>query len=952
MTRREPLSTYRLQLHPGFTFAHARAVCEYLAELGVTDIYVSPIPRAEKGSTHGYNVCAYDQLNPELGGDEGFVAFSDEARRRGLRLLVDFVPNHMGIATGENAWWNDVLENGPSSLFADFFDIDWDRAKASLHARVLYPILGAQYGEVLENGELVLAREGGTFSIRYFEHLLPVAPRSLLAVFELALEGLLDASRASSPSSPAPGPADADDPDVTELLSIVTATRNLPQREETAPERRTERAREKEVIKRRMGALTTGSARIAQALDGAVAKINGRKGEPKSFDRLDTLLREQSYRLSYWRVASEEINYRRFFDINQLGAVRMELPVVFEQAHARILALVREGRIDGLRLDHTDGLRDPAEYFSSLRRAAGERLYVVAEKILVRGERIPRAWEIDGTTGYDVVPLLSGVWIDGTAEAALTSLYRRITGDPLSFAAHAWDGKRTVIRGSFSPEVSTLALALERIAEGDRRSRDFTRVSLHEAIVETLAAFPVYRSYLRADGSRGPNDEQHVVRAIALARRRNPGLHASVFDFLRDVLLMKRAKQTEPAESDAEARTSFALSFQQLSGPIMAKGTEDTAYYRDTRFVALNEVGGDPGHFGAAAKELHEAAQARLRDWPLSMVASSTHDTKRGEDVRARLAVLTERPERWATCVDEWMRIAESTAASSTTRAPSEVDLYLFFQTVLGAWPFRGIDAERETYTRRLVAYMSKASREAKIHGSWIEPNQDYERALTELVQGLLGEESFVNGVRALADETATYAATNALASVALKLTGPGVPDTYQGSEMWNFSLVDPDNRSEVDYGARRAALKSIREASEGKSERSDLVRSLLARFPDGAIKLYVTHALLRLRRELGPLHLHGSYGALDGGEHVVAFTREHEGRMLACIVPRLAWKLGGISGGSHAWPMGAAWGERTLALPRKRWSNVLTGAKHAWAADAPMREVLSMLPIAVLVSE
>ena len=924
------LSTYRLQLHAAFDFKKARDLCDYLAELGVSHVYVSPILRAEAGSTHGYNVCAYDQISPELGGDDGFLAFSDELRRLGLRLLVDFVPNHMGIATGENAWWNDVLENGPSSRFADFFDIEWEPTKASLQNRVLYPILGAQYGEVLERGELVLARKGGAFVLRYFQHELPVAPRSLRPVFELALARLRKAE------TPLPAP------DLDELESILTATRNLPLAHETDPDRRAERAREKEVIKRRLEALLDARVEPARALDAVVAEYNGRKGDLASFDRLDSLLREQNFRLSYWRVATEEINYRRFFDVDQLAAVRMELPVVFEAAHRRILALVREGRVDGLRLDHTDGLYDPAAYFERLRGAGAGGIYVIAEKILEPGERLPREWKIEGTTGYDALALLGSVWVDGGAEGAFTSLYRSVTGDLRSFEQHVYDGKRAVMRASFSAEVNVLALALERIAGRDRRSCDFTLNGLRSAIHEAIAAFPVYRTYVRGDGSRGVNDSRHILRAIEAATRRRVDVDASIFEFLRDVLLLRDV----PGESThaREARAGFTMRFQQLTGPIMAKGVEDTAFYRYVRLASLNEVGGDVSRFGTPVRRFHEAAEERLRDWPLAMVASATHDTKRGEDVRARLAVLTECPERWTGCVDGWRRIASKHQRTvDDAAAPNAPDVYLFFQTVLGAWPFAGIDADREAFAGRIAAYMEKATREAKTETSWLHPRAEYERATTEFVHGMLGDPAFARSVQALAAETATFAASNALGQVALKILGPGVPDTYQGSELWNFALVDPDNRTAVDYDLRRKILRALRNEEH---DRSALCERLLDRFSDGAVKLYVTQALLALRRREPELLVGGVYRAIEAGEHVIAFTRETEERTLACVVPRLTWKL---TRGEHPWPIGAAWGDRAVALPAgRRWSNVLTGETSTWASGAPLRDVLRSFPIGV----
>jgi (1->4)-alpha-D-glucan 1-alpha-D-glucosylmutase len=932
--RARPASTYRLQLHAGFPFDAARGVVDYLAELGVTHVYSSPILRAQKGSTHGYDVCAHDEVSPELGGEDGFRALTDALRARSMGIVVDFVPNHMGIATGENAWWNDVIENGPASRYAERFDIEWSPIKPANKGRILYPVLGAQYGEALENGELVLRRSGGAFEVHYYDRCFPVAPRSLLPLLEAVLAEL-----------------GSEGDDVVELASIVTATRNLPARDETAEERRTERAREKEVIKRRLEALCASSERVARTIDATVTAYGGKKGDARSFDRLDALLRDQAYRLAYWRVASEEINYRRFFDVNSLVAIRMERDDVFEAAHARVFALVGEGRIDGLRLDHTDGLYDPQGYFERLRAKGAEGLYVVAEKILEPGERLPRAWKIDGTTGYDATSLLGGVFVDGASERTFDAIYRRVTGETVPFAALVHQAKRSVILSSFASEMNMLAQSLERVSERSRRSRDLTLYSMRHAIIETIASFPVYRTYVREDGGRGPNDDRHIHAAITLAKRRAPHVDASVFDFLKDVLLLRG--RVEADAEDRALRVAFTMRFQQLTGPIMAKGVEDTAFYRYARLVSQNEVGGDPARFGVPVAALHEANASRLRDWPRSTVTTSTHDTKRAEDVRARLAVLTEMPERWGACVDEWMGVAaRHRRPVDEEPAPSEVDVYLFFQIVLGAWPFAGI-GDRGAFTDRVAAYMEKATREAKTRTSWVAPNAAYEEATRDFVRGMLADDAFVASMGALAEETATYAATNALGQVALKLAGPGVADTYQGCELWSFDLVDPDNRRPVDYGVRRALLHQIRERT---GDRAALARDLLARFADGAIKLYVTHTLLALRRDDPALFLEGGYRPIDAGEHVVAFVRERPegpGRTgrpaLVCVVPRLAWKL---TRGERRWPIGDAWGDRTIPLPGGAWRDVLTGARHAVAGEAKLAEVLGSFPLAVLACE
>jgi (1->4)-alpha-D-glucan 1-alpha-D-glucosylmutase len=931
--KRRPLSTYRLQLHGAFRFEDARAIVDYLRDLGVTDVYTSPILRAESGSTHGYNVVDFGAINPELGGDEGYAALSDAMQGAGLGHLVDFVPNHMGIAS-ENAWWNDVLENGPSSLHADSFDVAWTPPKASLKNKVLYPILGAQYGEVLENGDLVIAREGGAFVLRYFDHKLPMAPRSVIPLLERAAARL---------------PIPKEDPSAQELESIVTSLRHLPAREETDPDKRTERAREKEIVKRRLDVLCTQSAPVAGAVDAEIAATNGVKGDPRSFANLDAILLEQSYRLAFWRVATEEINYRRFFDVNQLVAVRMEAPHVFEAAHARVKALIAEGRVTGLRLDHTDGLYDPADYFDRLRASGAADLYVLAEKILEPGEKLPPAWKIEGTTGYDALAALNGLWIDASAEAKLGELYTRITGDALPFREHVYMGKRIVMRSSFAGEINVLAQALERIAEGNRRSRDFTLVSLTHAIRETIAAFPVYRTYIRPDGSRGPNDEKHIAQAVRAAKRRNPEIDPSIFDFLRDVLLMRTIERTSDAERDGHIR--FVMRFQQLTGPIMAKGVEDTAFYRYHRHSALNEVGGEPSHFGTSIEAYHASNQERLRAWPLSMVTTSTHDTKRGEDVRARLHVLTEAPEMWAECVDHWRTIAAAHRETIDEEvAPSSGDEYLFYQTVLGAMPFESAAAgAHAAFVTRIADYMAKATKEAKLRTSWLNPSAEYDAALGRFVTRMLGDDAFLADVRALADRTATYAAASSLAQVALKLTAPGVVDTYQGTETWSFALVDPDNRRPVDYAANRARLAEIRARS---GDRLGLARDLLTRFADGAVKLYVTHRLLELRRAEPDLFLDGTYAPIDGGPHVVAFARERAGvpggRTLVTIAPRLSYRL---THGRQPWPLGEAWGDLRVPLPRGgSYESVFTGERFDAEGGVPLRDVLRHFPVAVLV--
>ena len=916
--------TYRLQLHHGFGFQSARAIVDYLDELGISHAYASPYMKAEPGSTHGYNLVDPRQLNPELGTERDYLDWTETLASKDMGHIVDVVPNHMA-ATAHNPWWVDVLENGQSSVYADYFDIEWNPHKEALQNKVLLAILGAQYGEVLEKGELRLERRGGAFFVTYWERALPAGPRSMWGLLERAC------ARLQVPS---------DDPRRHDLESIVTGLRNMPPRTETDPERQRERAREKEVLKRRLGVLAEDAA-VAKAIDDELTAVNGTVGDAKSFDQLDAILLEQSYRLAFWRVATEEINYRRFFDVNELAAIRIESDPVFDDAHQLLLRLVGEGRVQGVRLDHTDGLYDPDAYFTKLRRAlqsAGgasrREVYVVAEKILANGEELPTRWNIDGTTGYEFLVKASGVFVNGSAERDFTRIYHELTGDARSFAEHARESKRAMMRSSLSSEIHMLSRRLERIAMRDRRSRDYTLPMLHRAVAETIAAFPVYRTYIRPDGGREPNDEQIIRRATRLAQRRNPEVVPSVFDFLRDVLLLAREAIDE---EDRAARIQFAMRFQQITGPVMAKSLEDTALYTYVRFVALNEVGGGPEHFGTSIAELHAANETRREKWPRSMTATSTHDTKRGEDVRARLAVLTEVPATWELWVREWQLLATPfVTAVEDDHAPSRVDQYLFFQTAFGAYPLAG---GTDDFITRLVAYAIKAAREAKQRTSWLSPDEAYEAALEGFVVGMMTNGAFAASLAAKVEALAPYGASNGLGQVVLKIGAPGVPDTYQGSELWDLSLVDPDNRRPIDYEERRAALRSIDGAS---------ARDLLQSYRDGRVKLHVLRAGMRLRREMPTTFLEGNYVPIDGGEDVVAFARNHAEGSLVCAVTRRPYH---VTHGQAPFAIDDVWGVRKLPIPHGEWRDALTGTTHNVGTEGlAAARLFEQLPVAMLV--
>ncbi|OJY21801.1 MAG: malto-oligosyltrehalose synthase [Myxococcales bacterium 68-20] len=915
-------ATYRIQLNEQFGFSAARDLVSYLNELGISHVYASPYFTAEPGSTHGYDLVDPKRLSPELGTEEDYHAWTEALAARGMGHIVDFVPNHMA-ASPRNRWWQDVLENGPASIYADHFDIEWNPPKEALRGKVLLPVLGAQYGEVLEKGELQLEREGGSFCIRYYDKCFPVNPPTIAPLLERAIEKL---------------GLPPEDPRRQDLESIASGLSRL------VFEVPKERAREKEVLKRRLAALLAEDEDIARVVDAEIERMNGAPGDPRSFDDLDQLLIDQMYRLAYWRVATEEINYRRFFEINDLAAIRMEEGAVFDDMHEKLLELVAQGRVQGIRLDHVDGLYDPAAYFTKLRAALaqarpGVPITVIAEKILSPNESLPTSWEVDGTTGYDFLAALSGLFVDPRAEEHVTRFYREVTGDTRTFGEHAFESKRTILRSSLASELQMLALRLERIAMRDRRSRDFTLATLRRAIGETIAAFPVYRTYVRPDGSREPTDVQIVTRAIRIARRKNPEIPPSVFAFLRDQLLFE-------LESDEDKdRAEFAMRFQQLTGPVVAKGVEDTAFYTYVRFVASNEVGGSPDRFGTSIPAFHAMNVERLARWPRAMTATSTHDTKRGEDVRARLAVLSEIPQAFAAWVREWYELVApyTTPIEEETpelaRAPSAADQYLFFQTALGAYPLaHGPD---ETFTRRLSEYMIKAAREAKQHTSWLAPDDAYEGALRSFVTDVLSDEAFLESLEAKATAIATYGASNGLAQIVLKVASPGVADTYQGSETWDLRLVDPDNRSAVDYARLRADLASLDGAD---------MHELVAGFRDGRVKLHVVSRALRLRRAMPRLFIDGDYRPIDAGDEIVAFVREHDVGAIACAATRLPYR---VTGGCAPWACGDIWGDRTIAIPEGRWRDALVNDRElvVGADGIPAAELFRHLPVALLVS-
>jgi (1->4)-alpha-D-glucan 1-alpha-D-glucosylmutase len=990
---RIPAATYRIQFNARCRFADAMALLPYLDALGVSDVYASSYLGAKPGSMHGYDIINHNALNPEIGTQDDYDRFVAALQARGMGQILDVVPNHMGIGAGSNPWWNDVLENGPSSPYAEFFDVDWEPVKRQLANKVLLPILGNQYGRVLENQELVLEYAAGSFRLRYYDTRLPIAPQSARHVLTHRLEALTAAL----------GEAD---PHVEEYHSIITALANLPGPTERAPERIRERLREKEVIRRRLARLTEECPPIGESIHETIRVFNGKQGDPRSFDLLDRLLDDQAYRLAHWRVAADEINYRRFFDINELAAIRMESPAVFRETHRLILRLIAEGKVTGVRLDHPDGLFHPPSYFLRLQREraiqvlgagaepgptvasgrevaifqAGEAfdrrclrdptqagcrpLYLLAEKILSKGERLPTHWAIHGTTGYEFLNLVNGLFVDGAHERATTAAYTAFTGQRTPFADLVYESKRLIMRVSMSSELNVLGHALDRLSERDRHSRDFTLNSLTDALREVIACFPVYRTYI--DG-RSPEvslqDRACVEVAVAFAKRRNPATNVSIFDFVRDTLLLRY-----PENADAAYRRdqlAFVQKVQQLTSPVTAKGLEDTAFYRYHPLVSLNEVGGEPDRFGVPVEEFHRQCLARQEKWPAGLNATSTHDTKRSEDVRARINVLSEMPRAWRQAVSRWHRWNRRHLTEvDGGPAPNRNDEYLLYQTLVGAWPLgpAGPD-EMAALTARIQQYMLKATKEAKLNTSWINPNEAYDEAVTRFVAQVLTPRA---GNRFLADfatfqaRVARLGMANSLAQTLLKITAPGVPDFYQGTELWDFSLVDPDNRRPVDFPTRMALLDALQAGIAGGGLVA-LARELLADWEDGRVKLYITHRALHCRRRCAELFHAGDYVPLQtkgmSADRVVAFARRRATRVVLTVVPRLT---ADVTDGGARLPVGPeVWQDTSVELPPgfsgTHYTNAFTGVTLRVTADngrrLPVGTLLADLPVALLES-
>ncbi len=962
---RLPVATYRLQFNRSFTFKAATQIIPYLHALGITDCYASSYLKAVPGSMHGYDVVDPTVLNPEVGTEEEYDEWVRALQRHGMGQILDVVPNHMGIGQSANKWWLDVLENGPSSRYADLFDIDWSPIKRELEGKVLLPILGDLYGTVLENQEIRVLSEEGGFRLRYYDHALPVAPKSWARILTHRLDGLIARDGAEAPH-------------VRELQSIITALGHLPSRTEVDPERVSERYREKEIARQRLATLVQNSPAIAKFVEENVKLFNGTKGDPRSFDLLDALLDDQAYRLAYWRVASEEINYRRFFDINELAAIRMENELVLAESHRLIFRLLKKGWVTGLRIDHVDGLYDPERYLRHVQAWAQSELpaqtreqtsddrplYLIVEKILSKDEPLPETWPVYGTTGYDFLNLINGLFVQTGNERAMDDIYTRFTRRRISYDDLVYEAKKLIMRASMSSEINVLGHQLDRLSERDRRSRDFTLNSLTHAIREIIACFPVYRTYVTLGSEPVTDRDRAYIRlAVGRAKRRNPALSGLVFDFVRSLLLKEWDERTQ---QDREEQLRFVMKFQQTTSPVTAKGIEDTAFYIYHRFVSLNEVGEEPLQFGVPAAAFHKRMRERQAYWPHSLSATSTHDTKRGEDLRARLNVLSEVPQAWRTRVNRWSKANKRhKTVIEGEPAPDRNEEYFLYQTLVGAWPLLPMDeAQYRIFCDRIQAYMNKALREAKIHTSWVNPDQAYEEAVHRFIESVLDRprpNGFLEDFLPFQARIVHCGMCNALSQVLLRITAPGVPDFYQGTELWDLSLVDPDNRRPVDFAARTTLLDDLERAcSRAGDDRRTMVRDLIESRTDGRIKLYVIKTALDYRRNHTSLFQKGEYVPLDcygsKKDHLCAFTRLYQDEAVVTIVPRL---VAGLMPEGERFPLGSdVWGDTLVTVPSWKqgspYRNLLTGevlrsSESAGNQVLPVADILSGCPIALL---
>jgi (1->4)-alpha-D-glucan 1-alpha-D-glucosylmutase len=927
---RIPAATYRLQFTPEFGFTQARQALSYLRELGISDVYASPIFHARAGSTHGYDVVDPNRLNPELGSVEDFEQLIAEARRLELGWVQDIVPNHMAYDS-QNQMLMDVLENGAGSRYADFFDIEWNHPYESMKGKVLAPFLGRFYGECLEDGEITLHYDQNGLSVRYFSLTLPVnieAYSDVLTDHLAALRKRLGAGHL----------------DYIKLLGVLYTLKNIAPKQESA-----ERADQIVFVKGILWELYNSNEDIKRHIDANLARFNGIKGQPETFNQLDRLLSQQWYRLAFWKVAAEELDYRRFFNINELISLRMEDEKVYRQTHALVMKLVREGKFTGLRVDHVDGLYDPLSYLKWLRRDAGTA-YLTVEKILSLEEDLPAIWPVQGTTGYEFLNYANGIFCAREQRRQFEQIYGRFAGLEASCAALMVEKKRLIIGKYMAGDIEALAFLLKSVSSRDRHAADVTLYGLKRALVEVLAFFPVYRSYISAQQS-SPEDRHWLGIAVERAKAANVGLLLEL-KFIERFLALAFADHHSDEEKSQWLH--FVMRFQQLTGPLMAKGFEDTTLYVYNCLLSLNDVGGDPDRFGVSVEEFHDFNRRRRERWPHAMNATATHDTKRGEDARARITALSEFPQEWERRLKAWSKINRSKKGKiKGLEVPDRNDEYFLYQTLIGSYP---VDRQHDgAFLERLKAYLIKAVREAKVHTEWLKPDAAYEEAFAAFAEAILApakENRFLAEFTPFVTKIAYCGMFNALGQTLLKIAAPGVPDVYQGTEFWDLSFVDPDNRRPVDFAERRYVLEDLR--STESADRLGLLHELLSDWQDGRIKFYLLYKLLNFRRLHADLFAEGDYVPLRASgamsEQLCAFSRRGGQAWVIAVVPRLTGKMMGDA------PVGEAWAATELHLPEgapAEWRDVISGARvGAAAGQLSVGAALKHFPVALLYGE
>jgi len=943
---RLPSATYRVQLNQKFRFSDACKILDYLHELGISDLYVSPILASRKGSDHGYDVTDPTRLNPDLGTEEDFATLQTELQNRGMGLVLDTVPNHMA-ASAENPWWMDVLENGAQSAFAAFFDIDWHPHSKSLDGRILLPVLGRPFGEVLESGEIKLIFQEGKFFLQYFESQFPLAPRSYPTVLARHAERLKDMLGEETPV-------------YHEYAGILASLLELDHGDRRTGESVADRRFRYEAARDRLSSLVKSSNEVQFFVEENVREINGALGDPASFGTLQRILGEQHYKLSFWQNLNESINYRRFFTITELVGVRVEDPHVFEATHGYVLRLVARNPLAGLRIDHIDGLRDPLAYLNKLQERlasvenrADTSSYVVVEKILERHECLPGDWPVSGTTGYDYLNDANGIFVDPEGGRRLEEIYEEFIGHHQNFADVLYQKKKLVMTTLLGVEMRTLGRHLAVLAAQDRYARELPRGQLIDALIEVTACLPVYRTYIR-NMELPVHATEYIEEAVKLARDRTRHLNEACLGFVREVLLLLNPPHV--LIDQREARLAFVIRWQQFTGPIVAKGLEDTALYVYHPLLSLNEVGSDPRPAEASSREEYFAfMQDRLQHWPGSMNTSSTHDTKRSGDFRARVNVLSEMPDEWKKHLELWAHLnSRHKETAGGQAAPDRNEEYFLYQTLLGVWPLEQQGCE--ALATRVQDHLIKATREAMVHTRWTRPNQAHEEALRKFVAAIMSAEQsgeFLQDFRLLQKKIAYFGMINGLSQTLLKISAPGVVDFYQGSELWDLRMVDPDNRGPIDFSRRQAALAGLANTATGEPVPSG--RELIERWQDGRCKLHVIWKALRFRRdneevfrqgEFVPLEIEGTQSA-----HVIAFLRRHDGRNALIAVPRWLSKISvRASCGDNV-----EWADTRIVLPetpRSDWTNIFTGNRHAAAGDRrrelPVADLFRDFPVAL----